>query len=203
MEAGLGTKGGMTGLLLADQGVGPLLRRDYWAVIDRCRLSPSALMRHVALHFADFAPEKLVVFDRSLHPGAPLALGDELHVRIRGAGSFGVRMVHQDAQSFTLATLPGHPEAGRITFGAYRNRRGDVIFHIRSVARSGSRLHYLGFRMAGEPMQTNTWTEFVNRAALTFGEGVIGPVHAETLKLRWRPGQEDCPECPTYLARGD
>ena len=30
----------------------------------------------------------------------------------------------------TLGTLEGHPEAGRITFGAYRNERGDVVGNV-------------------------------------------------------------------------
>ncbi|WNG46133.1 DUF1990 family protein [Archangium minus] len=200
MEAGDGL---LDGVLSAVDGAGPLLQRDYWALIDRCRCSPSELMELVSARFAEFAPEELVVFTPEDERGRPLERGDELRVRIRGAGTFHVRVIHKDRQSITLATLPGHPEAGRITFGAYRNERGDVIFHIRSRARSGSRVMYLGFRTGGEAMQTNTWTDFVNTVALTVGEGVIGFIHAETTAMKEEHERADDVRGPTFLARGD
>lgn len=203
-EAGTGTEDGLLdGLLSAVEGAGPLLQRDYWAVIAHCACSPSELMALVASRFAEFAPEELVVFSREEGQEGPLEQGDELGVKIRGAGTCGVRIIHRDAQSLTMATLPGHPEAGRITFGAYRNERGDVIFHIRSRARSGSRVKYLGFRTGGEAMQTNTWTDFVNTVALTVGEGVIGFIHAETTVMEEEHESADDVQGPTFLARGD
>ncbi len=191
------------GLLAAEQGAGPLLQRDYWAIIDRCRYSPRELMELVATRFGEFAPEELVVFERPGEQATPLREGEELKVDIKGAGECQVRVIHRDAQSFTLATLPGHPEAGRITFGAYRNERGDVIFHIRSRARSGSPVIYVGFCTGGEAMQTNTWTDFVNAVALTGGEGVIGFIHAETTAMEEVHEHADDVQGPTYLARGD
>jgi|SRR6218665_1050558 len=191
------------GLLCAEDGAGPLLQRDYWALIEHCEYSPSELMDLVATRFAEFAPEELVVFERTGGSDAHLEVGEELEVNIRGAGECRVRIIHRDRQSFTLATLPGHPEAGRITFGAYRNERGDVIFHIRSRARSGSRIIYLGFYSGGEAMQTNTWTDFVNSVALTCGEGVIGFIHAETTVMEKAHEDADDIRGPTYLARGD
>jgi Domain of unknown function (DUF1990) len=201
-EAGTAAGDGLLdGLLSASKGAGPLLQRDYWAIIDRCECSPSELMELVASRFAEFAPEELVVFEAERD--RPLEPGDELRVNIRGAGTFRVRIIHRDRQSLTLATLTGHPEAGRITFGAYRNERGDVIFHIRSRARSGSRVMYMGFRTGGEAMQTNTWTEFVNTVALSVGEGVIGFIHAETTVMKEAHESADDVRGPTFLARGD
>jgi hypothetical protein len=204
-EAGTGTGDGLLdGLLSAVEGAGPLLQRDYWALIEGCTCSPSELMELVASRFAELAPEALAVFSREDgRDDTPLERGDELRVKIRGAGTFHVRIIHRDAQSLTMATLPGHPEAGRITFGAYRNARGDVIFHIRSRARSGSRVKYLGFRTGGEAMQTNTWTDFVNTVALTVGEGVIGFIHAETTVMEQEHESADDVRGPTFLARGD
>lgn len=187
------------GLQFAERGVGRLLQRDYWAVVRACRLSPEKLMEIVARHFAAFAPEELVVFRRD--GGEPLSEGDHLDVEIVGAGHCEVSVVHRDAQSFTLATLPGHPEAGRITFGAYRNRRGDVIFHIRSRARSSSRTKLFGFLAMGEVMQTSTWTDFVNRVAVLAGEGVVGAIYSET-KVIPDERMEVAGSAPTYLARG-
>lgn len=183
------------GLQLAEEGFGPLLERDYWCVILNCRVSPRAIIATLRRHFGAFAPAELVVF----HPGRELELGDGVELEIAGAGVSRVRVTHLSPQSITLATLGGHPEAGRITFGSYRNRRGDVIFHIRSHARSGSRFHRAGFLAAGEVMQTSTWSDFVNRVAVAFGEGVLGLIHVET-----RPYPDEPPELvrhgPTYLA---
>ncbi|AKQ69840.1 hypothetical protein A176_006752 [Myxococcus hansupus] len=162
-------------------------------------------MHWVAQRFPEFAPSDICVFEhrRPVSANAPLRMDDELTVKIHGAGTFGVRVIHLDDQSFTLGTLHGHPEAGRITFGAYRNLRGDVIFHIRSRARSGSTFHYLGFVTAGDAMQTNTWTEFVLRAALTAGDGVVGAIHAQTTELKDEPSGGDTAHGPTFLAQGD
>jgi hypothetical protein len=188
-------------LLPATQGFGPLLQRDYWGVIRRCRYTPAQVAQTVRRHFPVFAPPELVVFGRRGAGDRPLELGDELGVHIVGAGDFLVRVTHVDAQSLTLTTERGHPEAGRITFGSYRNRRGDVVFHIRSLARSSSRFTRAGFRATGEVMQTSTWTEFINRVAVAFGDGVIGFIHAETTRCEDEPYEREA-GAPTFVATG-
>jgi hypothetical protein len=181
------------------QGKGPLLERDYWAVIEDPRLGSAELIDVLARRFPELAPPDLVRF---VPPGSEqLEVGDELGVRITGAGEFRVRVIHRDRQSITLATLAGHPEAGRITFGAYPNVRGDLVFHIRSRARVSSRLKLLGFLIAGDPMQTNTWTDFINRVAGTFGRGVKGVIHAEKREAEPEPG-DAAADRPTFIARG-
>ncbi len=190
-------------LLAAHMGVGPLLERDYWAVIAGCRARPSQIVADLSRRFPQYPPSALVTFSRSAATrGTPLEVGEELDVDIKGAGSCRVRVVSREPQTLTLATLSGHPEAGRITFGAYRNTDGEVLFHIRSRARSASGITYIGFLTAGEAMQTNTWTDFVEAVALSFGDGVKGYVHAETRSIE----DEDDPGrlcAPTYRAEGD
>jgi hypothetical protein len=194
----------MSDVQVPARGAGPLLERDYWAVLDAPRTGPSGLADIVARHFEDFPPPSLVAFRRvdAVADDAMLAVGDELDVDIRGAGTFGVRVVHRDANSITLATLKGHPEAGRITFGAYRNDRGDVVFHIRSRARAGSRGHLAGFLVAGDPMQTNTWSDFINRLAASVGDGVVGTIRAEKRRVAEEPGDRSV-DVPTFIAEGD
>lgn len=185
--------------LLARSGVGPLLQRDYWGVIDGCTVAPAQFGSLLAEHFCELAPPGLVRFRRVDGTAAPLAVGDELEVHIRFAGTFGVRVIHKDEHSITLATLGGHPEAGRITFGAYRHERGDVVFHIRSRARSSTSSTYAGFLALGEPMQTKTWTDFVARVASWTGMGVHDFIYEETSR---RP-DEPVEEGPTFVAEGD
>lgn len=185
----------------ASKGKGPYLQRDYWAVLRACRLSPPEIGSLLCEHFVDFPPPSLVVFRRRDRVEGPLEVGDELEVQIRMTADTAVCVVHVDANSITLATVEGHPEAGRITFGAYRNERGDVVFHIRSRARSSSSAHVAGFMGIGEPMQTNTWTDFIDRLAHRVGEGVTGAIRAETQKI----GEEDADvtDAPTFIARGE
>lgn len=190
------------GLQVSAEGTGPLVQHDYWCVVRGCRFAPEALMAHVREHFAEFPPAELADFERREGGGA-LEPGDEMRIRLPGAGMVGVRVIHMDARSMTVATLEGHPIAGRITFGAYPNERGDVIFHIRSRARNASLLHYLGHRVVGEPMQSTTWTDFLDRLAHSVGEGVVGVIHEETREVPEEAERRDALFSPTFVAEGE
>ena len=184
-------------LLPAARGAGPLLQRDYWAIFEECALKPSDLMTQVKSRFCELPPSSLVTF------AAPdgVKTGAELDIRIVPAQQCRVRVVHEDAQSLTFGTLTGHPEAGRITFGAYRNVAGDLIFHIRSLARSATMAGRVGFLAVGDVMQTTTWTDFINNTAAVLGTRIRDVVHAETHVVDDRPDQRL--ESPTFLAVGD
>ncbi len=185
------------GLQLAADGTGPLIQRDYWAVINACQLDPEEVIDIVRRRFRDLAPRELVEFS---NPGkSHLELGDEMEVHIRMGPDFGVRVADVSDLSITLTTLRGHAEAGKITFGCYRNTRGDVIFHIRSRARAKSLLHQIGFLTAADAMQTNTWTDFIDRLAHAVGDGVIGEIFADTCEVD--DSEIDAkPDTPTFIA---
>ena len=186
----------------ASEGVGPLMQRDYWAVLQGCALSPHELISRVRKQFLDFPPEKLVVFRRLEGGHQRLEVGDELEVALHMKAPVKVRVIHLNDNSITLGTAEGHPEAGRITFGSYRNAHEDVLFHIRSRARSASLVDYAGFLVTGDPMQTNTWTGYIDSLAHLVGDGVKGPIHVEEQKV----DQEDddrTMDAPTFTARGD
>lgn len=186
-------------LLPATKGSGPLLQRDYWAVMEGCALKPSELITHVKGHFCELPPAALVEFT------APdgVACGARLDILIKPAQHCGVRVIHEDAQSITLATLNGHPEAGRITFGSYRNAEGDVIFHIRSRARSTTAMKRLGFLAIGDAMQTTTWTDFIKATARAAEARIRGAIHADTVEVEEVPEDDEPLESPTFLAEGD
>ena len=186
-------------LLPATRGAGPLLQRDYWAVFTGCAMKPSEAIDHVKSHFCELPPASLVRF------AAPNGLrrDAELDISIMPAQGCRVRVIHEDAQSITFGTLAGHPEAGRITFGAYRNRAGDLIFHIRSRARSATTAKRLGFLAIGDAMQMNTWTDFINNTAAAVGAHIPDAIRAETKEVDELP-EDDYPfRSPTFLAVGD
>jgi hypothetical protein len=185
--------------LPATHGTGPLLQRDYWAVFGDCAMSPSEVISNVKAHFCSLPPPALVSFS------APdgIALHAALDIHIKPGQQCGVRVVHENANSLTLATLEGHPEAGRITFGSYRNAQGDVIFHIRSRARSGDRLSRLGFLAIGEAMQTNTWTDFIRNTAASVNARIEGVIHADTAQVEDTPEDDEPLRFPTFLAVAD
>ena len=186
---------------LAHEGAGALLQRDYWAAIDECGDGPAELMSDLRRRFCEFPPADWVSFSRTENCDRPLGVGDELEIAIRMAGECRVRVTCCDEHSVTLSTLYGHPEAGRITFGAYRHDSGAVIFHIRSRSRSGNAKFAAGFLTIGEAMQTNTWTDFVRTVASTYGVGVIGEVHAETHEVEPTEADRDVSR-PTFAADG-
>ena len=156
-------------------------------------------MTHLKSHFCELPPASLVRFT------APNGLNRnaELDIAIVPAQSCRVRVLHEDPQSITLGTLEGHPEAGRITFGAYRNRAGDVIFHIRSRARSASTSKRLGFLAIGDAMQTNTWTGFITNIAAAVGAHITDAIHAETKEVEDLPEDDHPLRSPTFLAVED
>ena len=188
-------------LQLAQAGAGALLQRDYWAAIEECRVSPGQLMADLRQRFCEFPPEDLVSFERATQSEQPLGVGDELAIVIRMAGACRVRVTCCDEHSLTLSTLRGHPEAGRITFGCYRHESGAVVFHIRSRSRSGDAKFAAGFMTLGEAMQTNTWVDFVRTVASTYGAGVLGEVHADTLEVE-PTAEDDDVSRPTFVAAG-
>src|SRR5579884_2932781 len=67
-----------SGLLAARAGKGPLVQRDYWAVIARCRESPSRVVDAIASHFPEFAGSDMVAFRRPDAADRPLVPRDEL-----------------------------------------------------------------------------------------------------------------------------
>ncbi len=186
-------------LLPASQGSGPLLQRDYWAVFSGCDCKPSEVMTQVTSHFCELPPASLVRFEAP----SGLTMNAELDILIVPAQPCRVRVVHKDAQSITFGTLEGHPEAGRITFGAYRNRAGDVIFHIRSRARSASASTRVGFLAIGDAMQTNTWTDFINNTAAVLGVHIADAIRVETTQVEDLPEDDPALHAPTFLAEGD
>lgn len=188
-------------ILPATDGAGPLLQRDYWAVFAACPLKPSEVMDRVAGRFCELPPAALVDFAPA--GDGPLDQDAEIDINIKPAQHCRVRVIHRDRNSLTLGTLVGHPEAGRITFGAYCNPRGELIFHIRSRARSSSTGNLIGFMAIGDAMQTNTWTDFINNTAALLDTPITGVIHVEKQEVEEDAGDAGPLDAPTFIAQGE
>jgi hypothetical protein len=178
----------------AEAGSGPLLQRDYVATFESGSCSPEDLARLVRERFVEFGPRETAAFERPGGGEGPLQVGDEMAIRIGGIMPCRVRVVQADDLCITLRTMNGHPEAGRISFKAGRDEQGRLTFHIRSRARSGGLLHYLGFLVVGRSMQARCWIRFLGRLADACGARIVGPVHVATSRVELSP--DDCSKGP-------
>jgi hypothetical protein len=185
----------------AVEGSGPLLQRDYWAALRGVDRTPEEVADVLRRRFVEFAPPETAAFRCNAQTGQPLKPGDEMEIRITLLGRCDVRVVHEDACSLTLRTLKGHPEAGRITFAAYRE--GDrLMFRIRSRTRQASLFHYLGYLVMGKQLQSRCWIKFIWRLAEILGGTVDGSVHVKTQTVKDRPADWGAADTPTFACGG-
>ncbi|WP_165251487.1 DUF1990 family protein [Paludisphaera soli] len=182
----------------AAAGSGPLLQRDYVATLESGPCSPEDLARLVRERFVEFGPRETAAFERPGGGEGPLQVGDEMAIRIGGLMPCRVRVAQADDLCLTLRTMCGHPEAGRISFKAGRDDEGRLTFHIRSRARSGGLLHYLGFLVLGRTMQARCWIRFLGRLAEACGGGLAGPVRVATTRVELSPDDCQGPDRSTF-----
>jgi len=176
----------------AAHGAGPQLERRYFVDLARARLSPAQLMQAIQADLPHFSPELLADFEQRAGEPGVLRVGDEFHIKILGPWNGSVRVVQVSATRFELATLAGHPEAGRICFEVHHldERPGELRFEIRSLARSRDGLVAFAYDTlgGGRLMQAATWIEFCRRVAEASGGQALGPVTVET--IRRAPGAQ-------------
>jgi hypothetical protein len=190
-------------IVWATEGVGPLLERDYSAVIEGTTHTPEQVGALLRDRFETFAPPETALFRRTGGEGDPLDISDEMEIRIALLGGCRVRVVHLDGRSLTLRTLAGHPEAGRITFGADHDERDRLRFRILSRTRANGRLNYVGYLLMGKQMQARCWIRFIDRVAEATGGRVAGRIRVRTRKVAEEPGDRDGLDAPTFSSGGE
>jgi hypothetical protein len=190
-------------VLTAARGSGPLLQRDYQAVIEGATCPPEEAIEKVRAQFPRFSPDNLAAFECREGFDWPLEVGHEMQIVIRGAGLCHVRIVHANKRSLTLRTLDGHPEAGRITFGAYHDETGRLIFRIRSRARSSNKLKYVGYVFMGREMQRQVWITFIERIAELCGGHIESEITVKTTRVKSTLADRGEIDTPTFAVASD
>jgi anti-anti-sigma factor len=116
-------------------------------------------------------PNELVLIDAQT-PGGPI--------------STGVMVLYAGAESFTLMTPAGHPEAGWVTFSSYVED-GCTFAQVEVMARAGDPLYELAFRLAGSKLQDQIWTHVLTALATQLGTSGEVQKHKTLVdpKLQW------------------
>lgn len=144
---------------LADEGVGALQHKSFFAEISGSRLSAASLMTWFRDHAAEVMP---IEFDTE--PGTPqrLDLGATLTAKIPMRGNIQVRVESTEATRVVLATLVGHPLAGTVEFTTSDLPNG-LRFAIDTYTRSANTLDLVALKSVGAPMQDSNWKQVVQR----------------------------------------
>jgi uncharacterized protein (UPF0548 family) len=184
----------------ASDGYGPLYHRRYGVTIEGAELSPAELIEALRADLDAFAPSEFASFQRVDGDG-PLSTGDEYVVRMPGPWDGPVRVVEAGEDSFRLATLDGHLEAGQIVFSA----GDDLEFTIESWARSADRLSdllYTRVRMAKE-IQLHMWVSFLERVVKHSGGRRKGCISIETRRVEGDRRLERLRDTPLNFDRAE
>ncbi len=161
-------------------GVGPLMHRQYSVDIprsgDNTQVNSTALMRAIKQQIAQLSPSALAEFHKTNGDPGEMVVGDEYHIAMLGPWNGRVRVVAVSPESFTLATLTGHPESGHITFlvRELRTRGRPLRVSIESWARSRDATVDMMYARLGVGMhvQARVWVTFLRRACTLAGLNV-------------------------------
>lgn len=175
-----------------ESGVGPRFHRRYRVDIAHPELTAEEVIERIGSDVQHFAPAEIAVFHKTRGAEGRLAVGDEFDITIRSPWNGPVRVVEAEPTWFTLATLEGHLEAGKIRFEAapHPSVPGALRFTIESWARSADAavdVVYDDLGVAKEAQQA-MWTYFCEQVAEDCGGERMGAVEVETERA---PDPED------------
>jgi hypothetical protein len=101
-----------------EHGAGPLFHRVFAVCIDEPTMMAQELISVLAADLNQAVPSEVTSVDKQSDRCDPLAVGDEMVVRMPGPWDGPVRVVDCAETSFRFATLDDHMEAGQIEFPA-------------------------------------------------------------------------------------
>jgi len=168
----------------AEEGTGVLVHRRYEVSLPDRAVSKDIVMRLMQLHLTELAPAALANFEKSEGLDSVFRVGDEYEITMLGPWNGDVRVAEMLAESFTLVTLKGHPEAGHITFSVDddTDRPGNLRVRIESWARARDGVVEVAYSTlgVGKQVQTEVWVTFLQRLSVLAGVTTRPEVHITT-----------------------
>ncbi|HET7705083.1 MAG TPA: NAD(P)H-binding protein [Thermoanaerobaculia bacterium] len=163
---------------LAEDGVGAMHHKRFWADIAGSPHSPAALMTIFKQRVTDLMP-----IEFASEPGAATTI--ERGVTMTGAlplrGHFQVRVEVSEPTRVVFATLEGHPLAGIVEFTTSSTQTG-IRFAIDTWTRASNIVDYLAMKTVGEPSQSANWRAVVENVVEASG-GTSDGVETQSQKL--------------------
>ena len=167
--------------LRAEEGIGPLIRKRFWADITASRLDPDALFEHFRTHLNELTPGFV---DLGVEPGTPRVLeeGVTLTLSLPLRGHIQVRVAEASDRRVTLLTLEGHPLAGAVRF-LFDQQDADVRFEIQAYERPANVVDFVAMRTVGDFLQNRTWNTVVDNVVRASGGEAREGVKSESGSL--------------------
>ncbi len=167
------------------QGFGQLWQKTYRMGLRDTKLTPQEVIATWKQNVPKLKPPKKRFYPSSLGitPNALVLIDAQTP---GGPLSTGMMVLYAGAESFTLMTPAGHPEAGWVKLSSYVEE-GCTFAQVQVLARAGDPLYELAFRLVGSQMQDEIWTHVLT--ALAAHLGTSGDVQMDKAlldhKLQW------------------
>ena len=149
------------------QGFGQLWQKTYRIGLRESKLTPQQVIATWKQRVPKLKPPKKRFYPSSLGitPNALVLIDAQTP---GGPISTGVMVLYAGAESFTLMTPAGHPEAGWVTFSSYVEE-GCTFAQVQVMARAGDPLYELAFVFFGSKLQDEIWTHVLKELAAQLG----------------------------------
>jgi NADH dehydrogenase len=167
--------------LRPEEGLGPLVRKRFWADIERSRLDPDELFEYFRTHLNELTPGFVEV---GAEPGTPSVVeeGATLTLSLPLRGHIQVRVAEAADRRITLLTLEGHPLAGAVRF-LVDHHGPDVRFEVQVYDRPSNVVDFVAMRTVGDFLQNRTWNAVVDNVLRVSGGEARDGVKSESASL--------------------
>ncbi|MGC8603655.1 MAG: hypothetical protein ACP5VS_08215, partial [Desulfomonilaceae bacterium] len=148
-------------------GFGQLWEKTYRLHIDDPSICPEQILDDLKKNFPSFQPPFNHFYPSSggIKPGEIVLIDS---ITPGGPVSTGVMILYADELSFTFCTPQGHPEAGWVTFSAFKSD-GKTTVQIYGLTRSNDPIFETAFRLVGSKIQIKIWTHVLTSLAAYLG----------------------------------
>ncbi|MGO9736859.1 MAG: FAD-dependent oxidoreductase [Desulfomonilaceae bacterium] len=148
-------------------GFGQLWQKTYRLYINSPNISPEHVVEALKQNFPSFQPSFNHFFPSAagIKPGEIVLIDSITPV---GPVSTGVMILYADDLSFTFCTPQGHPEAGWVTFSAFKVD-GATVVQVYGLTRSNDPIFEATFHLVGSKIQIRIWTHVLKSLAAFLG----------------------------------